>query len=449
MSVVASASSSTSALPASTSLPTSGRAVHWIGIAIVLIAFGGFGAWAVLASLSVTVVASGTVSVESFKKTVQHLEGGIVSRIDVDDGDRVEQGQTLMVLDNTQSQSQLEIAQAKAFTAGAQKARLIAEQQGKETLTFPPSLVEQASGNVEREQTLAVQRSLFVSRRSSQEGELGALAAQSQQFREQIEGLEQNMAINRERITSLNAEADDYRSLFRAGLGNNQRIRELERQVMQYRADSAESKAQIAQLRSRISENTLRAQVQRQNYHKDVNEQLREAQSQLESSREKAQALSDRVRRTTITAPVAGTVVGLTTHTIGAVIEPGKPVMHIVPSSDGFMIEARIPAQEVDNVYPGAHANIRFSAFNQRRVPVMDGVVRHVSADSFEDESTGVNYYKARVDVSPDDREALGDDLQLLSGMPAEVMIETGQKTLAEYLLQPVTDMLRRALRQD
>lgn len=449
MSVVASASSSASALPASTSLPTSGRAAHWIGIVIVLIAFGGFGTWAVLANLSVTVVASGTVSVESFKKTVQHFEGGIVSRIDVDDGDRVEQGQTLMVLDNTQSQSQLEIAQAKAFTAGAQKARLIAEQQGKETLTFPSSLVEQAAGNAEREQTLAVQRSLFVSRRSSQEGELGALAAQSQQFREQIKGLEQSIAINVERITSLNAEADDYRSLFRAGLGNNQRIRELERQVMQYRADSAESKAQIAQLRSRISENTLRAQVQRQNYHKDVNEQLRAAQSQLESSREKAQALNERVQRTTITAPVAGTVVGLTTHTIGAVIEPGKPVMHIVPSSDGFMIEARIPAQEVDNVYPGAHANIRFSAFNQRRVPVMDGVVRHVSADSFEDESTGVNYYKARVDVSPDDREAMGDDLQLLSGMPAEVMIETGKKTLAEYLLQPVTDMLRRALRQD
>lgn len=435
-----------SGLPA---LPTSGRAVHWVGIAIVLIAFGGFGAWAVLANLSVAVVATGTVSVASFKKTVQHFEGGIVSAIDVDDGDRVTAGETLMVLDDTQSASQLEIARANAFTASAQKTRLIAEQKGDETLTFPPALVEQATGNADREQTLEVQQSLFFSRGSSLEGELGALQAQSQQFREQIEGLQQTMAINRDRIASLNGEAEDYRSLFRAGLGNNQRIRELERQVLQYRADSAQSKAQIAQLKSQISENTLRAQVQRQDYHKEVNEQLREAQSQLDNSREKALALSDQVRRTTITAPVAGTVVGLSTHTIGAVIEPGKPIMNIVPASDGFMVEARIPAQEVDNVYPGQPADIRFSAFNQRRVPVVDGVVRHVSADSFEDESTGANYYKARIGVSPEGKAALGDDLQLLSGMPAEVMIETGEKTLAEYLLQPVTDMLRRALRQD
>lgn len=430
-------------------LPTSGRAVHWVGVAIVLVAFGGFGAWAALANLSVAVVASGTVSVESFKKTVQHFEGGIVSSIDVADGDRVAAGDTLMVLDATQSESQLEIARANAFTAAAQKARLVAEQQGAETLTFPPALHERADGNPDREQTLAVQRSLFVSRRSALAGEIGALEAQSQQFREQTEGLRQTLAINHDRIDSLNAEAEDYRSLFQAGLGNNQRVRELERQVLQYRADSAQSKAQIAQLESQISENTLRTQVQRQDYHKEVSEQLREVQSQLDSARENALALSDQVRRTTITAPVAGTVVGLNVHTLGAVIEPGKPIMNIVPASDGFMIQARVPAQEVDNVYTGQPATIHFSAFNQRRVPVVDGVVRHVSADSFEDESTGIRYYKARLAVSSDGRETLGDELQLLSGMPAEVMIQTGEKTLAEYLLQPVNDMLRRALRQD
>lgn len=430
-------------------LPTSDRRVKWVGIMILLVAFGGFGSWAALAQLSVAVVASGTVSVESFKRTVQHLEGGIVSAINVEDGDHVAAGDVLMVLDGTQSRSQLDIARANWFIASAQEARLMAEQQGASSVTFPAALQEMAQGNERFEQILAVQRSLFLSRRSSLEGEVTALNEQIQQYREQTEGLEESIAINQRRHQSLQEEIDDYQSLFRDGLGNNQRIRELERQVLQYQADTAQARSQIAQLGSQISENRSRIETQRQNYQQEIGEQLREAQSQISDSRERIVAMQDQVGRTEIVAPVDGTVVGLDIHTIGAVIRGGDPIMSIVPDSEGFLVEARVPAQDIDNIYPGQQAEIRFSAFNQRRAPVVDGVIQHVSADSFEDENTGARYYRALLQVSEQGRDEMTDNMQLLSGMPAEVMIKTGDKTLLAYLAQPVTDMLNRSMRQD
>ncbi|MFC0266602.1 HlyD family type I secretion periplasmic adaptor subunit [Kushneria aurantia] len=430
-------------------LPTSDRRVKWAGIIILLVAFGGFGTWAALAHLSVAVVASGTVSVESFKRTVQHLEGGIVSQINVADGDHVEAGDVLLVLDGTQSQSQLDISRSNWFIASAQEARLLAEQQGADSVTFPDELQNMAQDNQRLSQILDVQRSLFLSRRSSLQGEISALNDQIQQFNEQIDGLQQTTGINQQRIASLNGEIDDYQSLFREGLGNNQRIRELQRQVLSFKSDNADARAQIAQLKSRISENHSRIETQRQNYQQEIGEQLRQAQSQISDSRERIVALQDQVGRTEITAPVTGTVVGFDIHTVGAVIKGGDPIMSIVPDNEGFIVEARIPAQDIDNIYPGQTAEIRFSAFNQRRAPVVEGVVDHVSADSFQDENTGARYYRALLQVSEQGRQEMTDNMQLLSGMPAEIMIRTGEKTLFEYLAQPVTDMLNRAMRQD
>ncbi|WP_445621056.1 HlyD family type I secretion periplasmic adaptor subunit [Kushneria sp. Sum13] len=430
-------------------LPTSDRKVKWTGIIILLVAFGGFGLWAALAQLSIAVVASGTVSVESFKKTVQHLEGGIVNQINVRDGDHVEAGDVLMVLDGTQSRSQYDIARANWFIASAQEARLLAEQQDSDSVTFPDDLLTMVNDNDRFQQIIAVQKSLFFSRRSSLKSEIAALNDQIQQYREQIDGLTRTISIDRKRMTSLNGEVEDYQSLFKEGLGNNQRIRELQRQVLQSESETARARAQIAQLKSQISENRSRIESQRQNYQQEIGEQLRQAQSQISDSRERMVALQDQVGRTDIKAPVSGTVVGLDIHTIGAVVRAGEPIMSIVPANEGFMVEARIPAQDIDNIYHGQSAEIRFSAFNQRRAPVVDGMVDHVSADSFEDENTGARYYKALLQVSEEGREQMTENMQLLSGMPAEIMIQTGEKTLFNYLMQPVTDMLNRSMRQD
>ncbi|MCD6008516.1 HlyD family type I secretion periplasmic adaptor subunit [Halomonas sp. IOP_31] len=432
--------------PAS-SLPTSDKSYRRLGLAILLVAFGGFGGWAATADLAVSVVAPGSVSVESFKKTIQHLEGGIVDEINVEDGDHVEAGDTLLVIDKTQARSQLEISRSQYLINRAAEIRLLAEQEGAESLTFPDELLNSDAQRVK--EVLAVQRALFQARRGALEGTLSALDEQMAQMREQIDGLQGMIEVNQARMASLKEEAQDYRSLFKEGLGDNQRLRELERQVMQFQGEVAQNRSKIAELKSQISENKVQKQVKIQEFQKEIGEQLREAQANIADAEERITALSDQVKRTTVTAPVTGTVVGLKVHTVGAVIKPGDPIMEIVPSGDNFVVEARVPDRDIDNIYPGQYAEIRFSAFNQRLSNVIDGEVINVSADSFEDEATGAKYYKARVKVTDEGKKEMTENMQLLAGMPAEVLIRTGERTFASYMTKPITDMLARAMREN
>ncbi|MBZ9557626.1 MULTISPECIES: HlyD family type I secretion periplasmic adaptor subunit [unclassified Modicisalibacter] len=433
--------------PGKKTLPINDRGYRRLGLLILLIAFGGFGGWAATADLAVSVVAPGSVSVESFKKTVQHLEGGIVKDILVEDGDHVDAGQTLMVLDKTQARSQLEIARSQYLINRAAEVRLMAEQKGADALDFPEELLDSDAPRVK--EVLAVQRALFQARRESLQGTLDALDEQANQMREQIDGLQKMIKVNQSRMASLQSEARDYRALFKEGLGDNQRLRELERQVLQFKGEIAQHRSEIAKLKSQISENKVQQQVKQQEFQKEVGEQLREAQANIADAEERMTALSDQVKRTTVTAPVAGTVVGMTIHTIGAVVKPGEPIMNIVPSGDDFVVEARIPSKDIDNIYPGQYAEIRFSAFNQRLTNVIEGEVTNVSADTFKDEATGTQYYKARVKVTPKGKREMTENMQLLAGMPAEVMIRTGERTFASYVAKPITDMLARAMREE
>ena len=432
---------------ASEPLPTSDKGYRKLGFAILIIALGGFVLWAATASLAIAVVAPGSVSIESFKRTVQHLEGGIVNQLLVEDGDKVEAGDTLVVLSDTQASSQLAIARSQYLINRAMEARLLAEQAGAEMMEIPEDIQDTDSPRVQ--QVIAVQQSLFAARRQSLKSTLESLDEQIVQMREQIEGLEERMRVNNNRISSLRAEAEDFRSLYREGLGDNQRLRELERQVLQYEGDNAEFRANIARLRSQISENRMEREIQQQEFQKEVGEQLRNAQAQIAEAEEQIISLTDKVERSVVTAPVSGTVVGRQVHSIGAVIRPGDKIMDIVPSNDGFVVEVRIPTRDIDNIYIGQFAEIRFSAFNQRLTDVIDGEVAYVSADSFEDEATGAQYYRARVRVTEEGREKMTEQMQLLSGMPAEVMLRTGERTFASYIAKPITDMLARAIRED
>lgn len=428
-------------------LPINDKGYRRLGYGILGIALGGFILWSVTASLAVAVVAPGNVSMESFKRTVQHLEGGIVRELLVQDGDRVEAGQPLVILSDTQVRSQLEIAQSQYFINRAMEVRLLAEQQGAETLEMPEELM--SVDNARIQQVAAVQQSLFVARRQSLQGTLDAMDQQIIQMQEQTEGLESRIRVNNQRISSLRSEAEDFRSLYREGLGDNQRLRELERQVLQYEGDNAEFQSNIAQLRSQISENRMQKETTLQEFQAEVGEQLRNAQAQIAEAGEKITSLTDQVNRTVVGAPVSGTVVGRQVHTVGAVIRAGDTIMDVVPSNDGFVVEARVPNRDIDNIFIGQLAEIRFSAFNQRLTNIIDGEIIHVSADSFEDEATGQRYYKARVRVTEEGREDMTEQMQLLSGMPAEVMIRTGERTFASYIAKPITDMLARAIRED
>ena len=417
------------------------------GLAILLVAFGGFGVWSVTAHLAVSVVAPGSVSVESFTKTIQHLEGGIVADVLVEDGDHVEAGDPLIVLDDTQALAQQRIAETEYLITRASEVRLLAEQADSDSLVFPPELI--ASSNSRVQEVLGVQRRLFEVRRQSLDDTLAALDQQILQLEEQITGLGQTRSITQQRIDSLEGEVANHRKLFRDGMISSQRLRELERESLEYQSDNAGHASEIARLRAQISENTLNKQIRLQEFQQQVGEALRQVQAEVADAEERLVALNDTLARTRITAPVAGTVVDLQVHTLGAVVRGGDPLLDLVPAGDGFVIEARVPNHDVDHLYPGQSAEIRFSAFNQRLSNVIDGEVIRVSADSFEDEATRQRYYKVRVGVTDLGKSQLTDNMRLVAGMPAEVMILTGERSFASYITKPINDMLARAMREE
>lgn len=428
-------------------LPLHDRKYRRLGIIILLICFGGFGSWSVLANLSVAVVAPGSVSVESFTKTIQHLEGGIVEKILVEDGDQVEAGEILLELDDTQTRSQKQIAESNYLISRASEVRLLAEQAGAESLEFPEELTN--SSNPRVQEVLNVQHRLFTSRHESLEGTLASLDEQTIQLEQQISGLEETQQITAQRINSLNAEVANHRRLFRDGLINSQRMHEMERESLEYQSDNAGHASEVARLRSQVSENALQQRIQVQEFQQQVGEALRQVQSEVTDAEERLIALTEQLRRTEVIAPVSGTVVGLKVHTLGGVIGGGDSLLDIVPASDGFIVEARIANHDIDHIYMGQPAEIRFSAFNQRLTNVIDGEVTHVSANSFEDEATRNRYYKVRIRVTKTGQSDMTEDMRLLSGMPAEVMLQTGERSFASYVAKPVTDMLARAMREE
>lgn len=439
---------STSIAPAANDeLPLEDKRYRRLGIAILILAVGGFGSWSVFANLAISVVAPGSVSVESFTKTVQHLEGGIVENILVEDGDQVEAGDVLMVLDDTQARSQLQVTRSNYLISRATEVRLLAELSDAESLHFPKELTD--SGHQRVQEVLDVQRRLFHSRRESLSSTLASLDEQIVQMNEQIEGLTNTQNINQRRISSLENDAANHRQLFKRGMISSQRMRELERESLEYQSVNAQHASEVARLHSQISENALQRQVRLQEFQQQVGESLRQTQTEVTDAEERLSALMDKVNRTQVLAPVSGTVVGLKVHTLGGIIRSGDPLLDIVPTNVGFIVEAKVPDHDIDHLYMGQPAEIRFSAFNQRLSNVINGEVIHVSANSFEDEATRARYYKVRLRVTTEGQENMTETMKLLAGMPAEVMLRTGERSFSSYLAKPITDMLARAMREN
>ncbi|MCE8034194.1 MAG: HlyD family type I secretion periplasmic adaptor subunit [Halomonas sp.] len=435
------------AVPTEANVPLDEHRYHRFGLLILLLGLGGFAGWAFTAELSVSVVAPGHVAAESFRRTVQHLEGGIVREILVADGDRVMANQPLVVIDDTQARSQLQIARTQYLVHRAAELRLIAEQSGSDTLVMPSELTESDLPRVQ--EVLALQQALFVARRQSQHGTLEALDEQMVQLRRQIEGLEETVRLGERHLASLRAEENDLRGLFAKGLVNNLRLREVERDLLQLEGEIAGRRAEIGRLGSQLSENRMLREIRLQEFHKDVGEQLRDVQARVAEAEERVTSLSDQVLRTVIKAPVSGTVVDRRVHSVGDVVRPGDSLLDLVPLGDGFLIEARVAGRDVDHLYPGQPAEIRFTAFNQRRTHTSPAEVVYVSADSQFDEATGARFYRVRLRVSNEGQETMNGHMQLLAGMPAEVMIRTGERTFASYLLKPLADMFARAVREE
>lgn len=427
-------------LPVETSMETPRR----VGMIIFLLVFGFFGGWAALAPLDGAAHAPGSVMVRSNKQLVQHFEGGIVKELRVSNGDVVAAGQPMIILDNTQPMAQLEIAEGQYIALLALEARLIAERDGLDRVTYPDEI--SARGR-DAASEIASQDQLFRVRRASLAGSVEVYEQRIEQLQSRLGGMRALQQAKQELADSFAEELVDVRALLSEGFADRNRLRELERNGASLRGEAAELTAAISSAGIEIGETRLQILQLEREFQNEVASELAETQTRLKDINERIIALSDIVSRTVIAAPVAGIVNGMQVHTIGGVVPQGQPIAEVVPMSDELIVEARVSPMDIDRIAVGQPATLRFSAFSSA-VPNIFGEVINVSADAFTDQNTGMTYYTARVEVTPEGMANL-DGLTLVPGMPAEVFITTGSRTFLQYLMKPISNALARSFIED
>ena len=424
---------------------TSDLRVRRIGYAIVFVMFGLFGSWAMLAPLGSAALAPGVVTVQTYRKTVQHLEGGLVKELLVRDGSMVAAGEPLIVLDDTQLRAENEIVRGQLITAQAAEARLLAERDGAEQIDFS-RMVEKDSPRAMEARDGEVQ--VFNARRNSHLGEIGVLEQRVGQLNQQIKGL-QNLAATKQKLArSYAAEVNELQDLLKDGYIDKQRLLERERQLDSVRAEAAEHESEITRIKLQINETELQILQLDKQFNSEVVAKLSEIQSQAFNLEQQMNALQERINRVVIRAPDDGMVIDMKVHTVGGVIGQGTPLLDIVPSTSDLVIEAQVSPMDIDRVELDTSADVRFSVFNSATTPVVKGVVTQISGDRLINEQTGMPYYLARVQLTQEGLDLLGPRT-LIPGMPAEVLINTGDRTLFQYLMQPVDNAFARSLIED
>jgi len=423
------------------------RSVRLFGFAIVFVLLGGFGVWATFAMIDSAAVAHGVVTVESYRQTVQHLEGGIVKELYVEEGDMVKAGDPLARLDDTQFSSQLESARVELGGLRALEARLRAERDKESEVAFPASLLSQAKDDSRLQEFIATQNAVFEARRADLEGRIAVFDQRIAERNEQIKGFEEREAKFQHRIDLYQDELKGLQSLFEDGMGDKVRMRALERELAEVEGDLVAVRTQRTSAQQQIDETKLQIDQARREFQRDVVTELSQVQERLFNAEERERGLADRVERTKITAPVSGRVVGLEVHTVGAVLSPGARLLDIVPDQETLVVDAQVTPQSVDKVFPGLNAIIRFTALNSRSTPRVNGRVKTVSADRLVDQQRGYPYYLARIEI-PEDQMARLKGQTVLPGMPAEVMIVTGERTMLDYLIRPLKDAFARSMRE-
>lgn len=417
-----------------------------IGVALLVLFFGVFGAWAALAPLQSAAIAPATIISDSKRKTVQHLEGGIVSEIVVRDGDPVKAGQILLRLDDTQPRADLQILRVRRQVAAALQARLRAERDGLDAISFPQWLLAAAADPTAAE-IMQGQENVFRARRTSVTSRVAILEQRVAEFEEEINGLTSEIAAFDKQLALIGEEVEDLQLLFDKRLVPQSRLLELRRRAAAIEGERSRNVSDIARARQMISESRLRAAELEAARMTEVTQELRDTDAALFDLLERIRAAEDVIARTEIRAPLDGTIVNLQVHSPRGVVGPGEPLLEIVPEHDRLVVEAMVRPADIDVVHPGLRAQVRLTAFNSRTMLPLNGEVVYVSADILSDRRTGEQYYLARVELTDDVSAAL-DGAELYPGMAAQVMIATGSRTALDYVLRPVTRSLERAFRE-
>ena len=417
------------------------------GFLIIGSFFGALGVWGGSAPLESAAIAQGTVSVDSSRKTIQHLEGGIVAEILVRDGDTVSPEQPLVRLDNTRAKATLDLLRGRMTATRALEARLKAERDKRNAVTFPASLVDQRHIPQVAE-TIEGQRKIFNSRKDALASQIAIQNRRIGQLAEEISGLHGQIKAETTQLGLINTEIRDLNSLVAKGWARKPRLLSLKRRSAEIEGSLSQNKARIARAKQTIDEIRLRIEDLHTTAHNKAVVELREVQSEVFDLSERMRAAEDVLNRTSITAPIAGTVVGLQVHTTGGVVSPGDTLMQIVPAKDRLIVEARVDPSDIDVVHPGLTAQVRLTPLNARNTAPLEGKLIAISADRLTDQRSGQTFYLARIELIEPTSANLGG-ASLYPGMPAEVMIVTGARTMLGYLLEPMAMSLRRAFREN
>ncbi|HLZ00547.1 MAG TPA: HlyD family type I secretion periplasmic adaptor subunit [Bradyrhizobium sp.] len=413
------------------------------GLRILLVAGVLGGGWFFLMPLAGAVVVPGNLVVQSNVKTIQHPTGGVVAEIAVQNGSHVKAGDLLVRLDATQAQASLEMVNKQLDEMRAKIARLTAERDDRAQIEIPPELSSRA-GDETVKSLLASEESLFKARSSARHSQKDLLQSKVGQLTQEISGLQVQVDSRAKQFELIQGELAGVQDLYDKRLVPITRLTTLQREAARIDGERGQLTASIAETKSKIGEAQLQIVRIDQDFRTEVVKDLGDAEAKEAELVERSVAARDQLDRIEIRAPTSGVILQLAAHTIGGVIKAGETIMEIVPDSDDLQVEARLPPQDIDHVHAGQKAFVRFSAFNQRTTPQLTGTVSYVSADTSHDQQTNTSFFTVRVTLPEDERRRLAGQ-QLVPGMPAEVFMQTGSRTMASYVFKPIAEQMRRA----
>ena len=415
-----------------------------MGYAIIFIMFGVFGSWAAVAKLDSAVFAPGTISLEGNRKVVQHLEGGIVAEILVEEADSVSEGDILIKLSDVEARSNLDVLTTRLDVAKVTEARLLAERELADTIALPNDLRKADSATIQS--SFKDQADLFQDRRSILKSRTNILAVRVEQTNTQIEGLELQKSALERRLVNFTEMIERMRSGQEKGLIQTNILSQREDELIQIEASLGRVISEIAQAKNSINETHFEKLQVEQEYKERANSELERVRAEIAELEQRAKIVEDVLTRTDIRAPGSGTIQDLKVHTVGSVIQAGQVLMELVPEDEELLINARVSPRDIDNVAPGLQTEVRFTAFKTKLTPIMLGQVQSVSNDVITPENPQeMPYYLARIEVIEEDipEEISG---RLTPGMPADVIITTGERTVANYIVSPLMDAVRKSM---
>lgn len=424
------------------------RAPLILGFLALAVLLGGFGTWATQAEIAGAIVAGGRIEVDRNRQVVQHPDGGVVSEVLVDEGDRVEKGDVLIRLDPKLKRSELNGTESQLYEIMARRGRLEAERDDRKTITFAPKLIEMAARRPEVRELMEGQQRLFDARTVSISKEVETLEKRREQIGSQITGMQaQRDALNRQ-IELIGKELADQQSLLDRGLAQASRVLALQREEANLQGQVGELTASAAEARERITETDIEILKLGTRRIEESITRIRDLQYREFELAETQASLSEQLSRMDITAPVSGIVYGLTVFAERSVIRPADPVLYIIPQDRPLIIAAQVEPIHVDEVFPGQKVTLRFSAFSSRTTPELFGHVLKVSADAFSDEASGLSFYRTEIQLDPGEIAKLPEGLALVPGMPVEAFIRTADRTPLAYLIKPLADYFNKAFRE-